>query len=140
MIRNRKRGAWLCGLLVVALTLVNSFACVIYCQFSQRLDSPDRHSCCARNSNHVISGSRISARRSCVCPADPSLLSDVPLILQNIPQPGQRNRAELSDVQASLVAGCGVVSSRFLATSSKFTSVSSFPSNPFLLLKSALRI
>ena len=140
MLRNRKLAGWVCAILLGTFTLVNSFACVLYCQFSQEVTPQDRHSCCAKKPAPIGVGTMIRAKGTNPCPADMTLLSEIPLIQQEQPQPKLGNKTELT-AGPMLPATSPVTSvSQPLAFSSEFLLLSNIRSSCLFLLESSLRI
>jgi hypothetical protein len=140
MLRNRKLGGWVCGILLTAITLLNSFACVLYCQFSQGMISQERHSCCGQKSNPGGAGMMIRGKGSILCPADMALLPDIPLILQDNSQANQKNRNEVSVSQVPLATSPGMVVPPSSAVSLKFISFPILHGSSLFLFESTLRI
>jgi hypothetical protein len=140
MLRNRKLGGWVCGILLAAFTLLNSFACVLYCQFSQGMISQERHSCCGQKSNPGGAGTMIRGKGSLPCPAEMALLPDIPLILQDNSQANQKNRDEVPVAQVPLATSPGMVVPHPFASSLRFIPFPILHASSLILFESTLRI
>jgi len=140
MLNNRKLAGWVCGLMLAGLTLVNSFACVLYCQVSRGIKPLEHHSCCANKRNSVGTDTIIRSNGSLPCPAEMALLSDVPLILRDNSQSTQLSDNEFFTIQPLSASHPLTRVSQPLAILLKFLSGLNLPSSSSFLSESALRI